>query len=235
MAEQLPLPLTLNPALDFAQFWSGPNLETVSHLKELAHPSGESLVYIWGDADSGKTHLLNATCKRFNEVQKRAHYLPLRELQALGPEALDGQSMYDLLCLDDVESVAADEEWALALFLLFNTIRDQGRQLLISANVPPDALDIGLKDLKTRLSWGLTLKLKALQDEDKAQALILKAKALGLELPNAVAQYLLQQGSREFASLIRFIQHLDRASLAAQRKLTIPFVKMELRNWSLGR
>ena len=235
MAEQLPLPLTLNPALDFAQFWSGPNLETVSHLQKLAHPSGESLVYIWGDADSGKTHLLNATCKQFHEVQARALYLPLRELQALGPEALDGQSMHDLLCLDDVDSVAADEAWAHALFLLFNTLRDQGRQLLVSASVPPEALDIHLKDLKTRLGWGLTLKLKALQDEDKVQALILKAKALGLELPDAVAQYLLQQGCREFGSLIRFIQHLDRASLAAQRKITIPFVKMELRSWSLGR
>jgi DnaA family protein len=232
LAEQLPLPLTLNPALDFDQFWPGPNAETVSHLRALANQSEEPLIFIWGDTGSGKTHLLNATCKRYTDAHKHALYLPLKEFRDFGPEALEGQTTHDLLCLDDVDGVASDAQWAHALFRLFNIIRDQGRQLLISASVPPESLDISLKDLKTRLGWGLTLKLKALEDEDKAQALILKAKALGLELPEGVAQYLLQQAQRDFGTLIGFIQHLDQASLAAQRKLTVPFVKMAMQEWA---
>jgi DnaA family protein len=58
--------------------------------------------------------------------------------------------------------------------------------------------------------------------------LSLRARAKGLDLPPAVGRYLLTHARRDFPALLRLLDQLDRASLEAQRKLTIPFVKSQL-------
>jgi DnaA family protein len=51
----------------------------------------------------------------------------------------------------------------------------------------------------------------------------------GFELPDETAQYLLRRLPRDMATLCRFLDELDEASLAAQRRLTVPFVKEVMR------
>jgi DnaA family protein len=67
-----------------------------------------------------------------------------------------------------------------------------------------------------------------LSDEDKQQALQMRARARGLELGDEVAQYIIQRLPRDTNELFWQLQRLDHASLAEQRKLTIPFVKKVL-------
>jgi DnaA family protein len=64
-----------------------------------------------------------------------------------------------------------------------------------------------------------------LNDAEKAQALRLRARARGMEMPEAVASHLLQRHARDMAALFVLLERLDRASLAAQRRLTVPFVR----------
>ena len=96
---------------------------------------------------------------------------------------------------------------------------------LITGDRPPRQLNLGLPDLASRLDWGQIYKLQPLSDEDKLQALQLRARLRGFELPEDVGRFLLKRLDREMRTLFDTLDQLDRASITAQRKLTIPFVK----------
>ena len=70
-----------------------------------------------------------------------------------------------------------------------------------------------------------TLNNPKASDEEKLQALQLRAKLRGFELPEDVGRFLLKRLDREMRTLFMTLDQLDRASITAQRKLTIPFVK----------
>jgi len=225
MAQQLPLPLGFNPEQGFAQFWPGPNHELIEHLRRISVQPGEALTFLWGPSGRGKTHLLNACCSRAAEHGRSTAYLPLTLLLEHGPEILDGLESYQFISLDDVERVAGRPTAELALFHLFNRARDQGQTLAMAATLPPAQLPIELPDLASRLTWGLTLPVRALCGDDTLQALSLRASHLGLQLPPAVGRYLMNRAPRDLPAQLALLDRLDQASLAAQRRLTIPFVK----------
>ncbi|MFN3579858.1 MAG: DnaA regulatory inactivator Hda [Pseudomonas sp.] len=225
---QLPLGIKLNDEATFTNFYAGPNAAAVAAVKRLADPrvgSAESFIYLWGPPASGRSHLLQAACHQMAEAEGLAMYLPLAELKAHGPGVLEGMEEFDLLCLDQVDAVAADEGWEEALFHLYNRLRDQGRGLLVAASAAPRALPLRLPDLASRLSWGLVFQLQALSDEDKHGMLKLRAELRGLQLSDEVARYMLSRGARGMAELFAALEQLDQASLQAQHRLTIPFVK----------
>ena len=228
MARQLALPLGFKPELGFDQFWPGPNGEVIAHLRRAALGQDESLIVIWGDSGTGKTHLLNASCASASRSGRSAAYLPLSLLKDHGPEALEGVEAFALLCLDDLQTIAGDRDFETALFNLFNRVRDNRGQLLASATLPSPQLDFVLPDLASRLAWGLTLRLQPLNDADTLEALVLKARTLGLELSPPVGRFLMHHARRDLPALTMLLEQLDRASLAAQRKLTVPFVKRHI-------
>jgi DnaA family protein len=141
---------------------------------------------------------------------------------------LEGLDDLDWLCIDGLQFVAANSAWELALFALFNALRDKGGRLLIAANASPNKLPIALPDLQSRLNWGLALSIQPLSDEEKLAALQLRAKARGLDLSDEVGQYILHRAPRDMGPLFQCLNTLDKASLAEQRRLTIPFVKQVL-------
>ena len=225
MAQQLPLPLGFNPEQGFGQFWPGPNGELIEHLRRISAEPGEDLLFLWGDAGSGKTHLLNACCSRAAEAGGLAACLPLSLLLEYGPDALEGLEAYRFIGMDDVDRIAGHPAAELALFHLFNRARDRGQTMAMTASLPPAQLPITLPDLASRLTWGLILRVRPLSGDDTLHALSLKARDLGLELPPAVGRYLMNRAPRDLPAQLALLGRLDRASLAAQRKLTIPFVK----------
>lgn len=227
---QLPLPLSFNEEQSFAEFYVGANAEAIEHLRNFPNAQDEALIFLWGEKGLGKTHLLQACCLEAYRSGLSLSYLPLAALLSHGVDILEGIEQQQLVCLDDIDVAAGHADWEHALFDLFNRIRDNGHKLIAAASKPPAELAISLPDLKTRLSWGLTLMLKPLSDTDKLQALTLQAHTLGLKLEPAVAQFLLTRYRRDLSSLHELLLKLDRASLASQRRLTLPFVKSYLEN-----
>ena len=61
---------------------------------------------------------------------------------------------------------------------------------------------------------------------EKLHALMAGARRRGLELPVATGRYILRHTARDMGSLLTLLDRLDLASLAAQRRLTIPFVRV---------
>lgn len=229
MNKQLALAIKLNNEATLADFNWGNNKLLQQQLNRMLTLKEDRLLYLWGGAGSGKSHLLQASCQAVNLTQS-AIYLPLNLLKEWGPQTIEGLEEQALVCIDDIDAIAQDSAWEEALFHLYNKIKDLDQSLLIiSGNQSPTTLGIKLPDLRSRLSWGLVIQLMELSDEDKINTLKLHALRRGFDLPESVGQFLLNRCSRNMHDLQQLLNRLDDASLAAQRKITIPFVKETLK------
>ncbi len=228
---QLSLGMRLRDDATFANYYPGANAVTlgyVEHACETEDQWMDSLLYIWGSAGSGRSHLLQAACLRVEERGGRALYLPLADLAKYGTQLLDNVEFCDLVCLDDIQAVLGQPHWEEALFHAFNRLRDAGKQLLIAADASPRKLPIKLPDLQSRLSLALVFQLHELSDDEKLRALQLRASRRGLRLSDDVGRYILARSVRSMTVLFDTLEQLDTASFQAQRKLTIPFLKEAL-------
>lgn len=221
-AYQLPLQIQLNDAATFDNFFAGVNHEAV----EILRSGTEPYLFLWSSEATGKTHLLQAACQALPQGQ--AIYLPLSELSQQPVELLEGLEQFALVCLDDVQAIAGQAPWEEGLFHLYNRLRELGGHLCVASEVSPEQLNVQLPDLLSRLKWGPVFQLLPLSDEDKIRAMQLRANRRGFELPDDVTKYLLNRYPRDLHSLFMLLDKLDSASLQAQRRLTIPFVKQLL-------
>jgi len=224
MHPQLPLPFKLQDDFNFDNFVASDNQFVV---ESLMNPN-EFFIFLWGEKGTGKTHLLQSTCQHQTQLGGTASYLPLRELFTTSPQILEGLANLNLVCLDDIDALFEKSDWEEALFNLFNQVKQAGGRLIVSSTASPQRAKILLNDLKSRLSSGLPLNLLAPSDEDTIQVLQSRAQKLGLELNRETANYLMTHFPRDLHTLWSLLRQLDQASLAAQRKLTIPFLKATL-------
>lgn len=209
----------------FANFLAGPNRLLVEELRSLHERARARIVWLWGPAASGKTHLLQAVCNEAGAAGRRAGYFPLDESAGLTPAAIAGWEELDVVCIDNAGRTAGRADWEHALFGLYNAIHEQQRGLLFTALSPPGSLAWKLVDLGSRLSSGLILHLRPLGESEQIAALTLHAKVRGLELPEETSSYLMKRFPRDLRSLCTLLDTLDVASLTAQRRLTVPFIK----------
>jgi DnaA family protein len=219
--KQLALPVQLRGAAVFTSFAIGRNRELVAALRE----GHQGPLWIWGGSGVGKTHLLQAACA---QVGDRAAYLPLERSRGLRPPALQGFESLELLCLDELDSVAADDEWERALFRLYNAAADRPTRLVFAARAAPRSLPWCLEDWRSRAAASVVYQLQELDDAGRIEALMLRAGQRGSVLPPESADYLLRRMPRDLPSLLALLDDLDGESLAAQRRLTIPFIRAAL-------
>ena len=225
IAQQLPLPIQLRASSVFASYCVGPNQQAVNVLQSARHSGSSPVVFLYGASAVGKTHLLQATCVSEAAQKKQVGYFPLGDLHRYGPELLQGSEQLDLVCLDDMGAVLHLKEWCLALFNLYRQLEERSAKLLLADEQSPASLKIALPDLASRILAGTLLRLQPLDESGQIEALQLHARLKGLVLSEEVLTYLLRRLPRDMHTLCRFIDQLDLASLASQRKLTIPFVK----------
>ena len=221
---QLPLGVRLRETARFASFVPGQNLELYERLTRVGN--APTCIWIWGRSGSGKTHLLQATCAAAGERGDTAAYFDLGT--KLEPGVLDGIEAVGVVCLDGLEPVSIDRGWNAALFRLHTLLQDARGQLVVSSTAAPATLEFVLPDLRSRLLAADVFQLHELDDEGLVAALQRRAAQRGLELSHEAAGYLLQRLPRDMHTLCRVLDRLDDASLAAQRKLTLPFLRAAL-------
>ena len=222
--DQLPLGVTLTHRRSFCNFVAGPNAGALAVLRELLTAGNAGVVYLWGGRGAGKTHLLEACCGDASVDARRVAYLPLADAR-LEPPMLHGLADIELLFIDDVDSVAGDRAWEEALFHLYNQAERVSSPMVFTASVAPRVPAWKLPDLASRLSAAVVWRLRALDDGARREALRLHARERGFTLSDEVLAFVMKRLRRDMVSLSAFLDRLDRSSLAAQRRVTVPFVK----------
>lgn len=230
VARQLALNLRLRDASSFDNFLPGRNREALARLQALvardpASGGSETSLFLWGEGGCGKTHLLEAACRAAHGNGLGVAYVPLGEHRRLTPEVLENLESAALVCVDDVERIAGSRAWEAGLFALYERLRARSGMLLAAAGASPAALGLGMPELSTRLAAGWVYAVHALNDQEKLEALRRRAHARGLDLPEEVARYVLARFPRDPHALFALLERIDSAALAAQRRLTIPFIR----------
>jgi DnaA family protein len=222
---QIPVKFEFQSNQTFEGFFAGNNTEVITALQALTHSGQEQQIFIWGEPGCGKSHLLQACCRQSQSLGKLPFYLafPKNDLPTLA--VLDGLEDMELVCLDDLQNIAENRNWQQGLFNFYNCHRQNNHQLLLAADCPPKYLPFELLDLKTRMAWGLTLKIQSLRGDQLIAAFAHKANFLGIEIPEPVGVFLLNHYAQDLPALWLLLEKIDHATLAAQRKLTIPFLK----------
>ena len=225
---QLPLAIEFPESATLDSFIPGANTLLLELLRNIARGEGEAQLYIWSATGMGKTHLLQATCRMAADNGRKTCYLPFDVMQQHGPNILDGLEMLDLVALDDLQRIVRIDGWQQAVFSLINRCRAASTAIVFAASASTAELDLQLRDLESRLAWGPIFELRELADEDKLKVLQARAGKRSLELSDETGRYLLSRYPRDMRYLCDTLDRLDRASLAAQRRLTIPFIKTVL-------
>ena len=226
--QQIPLGVRLTDRAVFASFLPAHNAEALQHVQRLSSGAAAGLTWLCGPGGSGKTHLLQAACAAASESMP-AGYVPLAQVAPLGVGVLEGLPQMQCLCLDDIDEVAGRIEWERGLFGVLREIEDSGGRLVLAAAAPPALLDWALADLGSRCAAGAVFQLRPLDEQQRHAALQLRARLRGLELPDETWHWLRKRFPRDMRTLYQLLDTLDEAALAAQRRLTVPFIRDVLR------
>ncbi|TCS73351.1 regulatory inactivation of DnaA Hda protein [Sulfuritortus calidifontis] len=208
--QQLILDIRPDAPPQFGNFLPGQNAEAVDALARFAGGEAvEPLIYLWGEAGSGKSHLLKASV----DAAQGGVYCPGEPL----PETLP-----PLLAVDDVDALGPEAQ--VGLFNLINQAREGAGRIVMAGKLPPARLALR-QDLTTRLGWGLVFALKPLTDQERTAALRSRAAARGMRLPDEVAGYMLNHCRRDLPGLLATLDALDLFSLSRKRAVTLPLLR----------
>jgi DnaA family protein len=221
---QLILGVQLKERATFASFLTARNVELVAHLRHLSAHTPAGATWIAGPHTAGKSHLLQAVCAG-TPPEKRAAYLPLETLLPFGPAALEGADLLDVACFDDIQAIAGLDDWERCLFSLWQRALERHTTMLFAARENPAQVAFGLPDLKSRLASSAVFAVRELNDEEQIEALNLRAHLRGFDLPAETARYLQRRFPRDMRTLCEILDTLDDAAFAAQRRLTVPFIR----------
>ena len=229
---QLPLALRYPPDQRLETFVRAPagaieQLQALAGSKAVASDVHDAL-YLAGPAGVGKTHLLLATCAAAEAAGHRAAYLPMVAAAGRARDALQALEGNDLIALDGLEAIAGNRDDEIALFDAHNRARAAGVALVYAARDIPDAIGLTLPDLRSRLGQCTRITLAPLDDNGRRDVLQQRAQRRGLVLEDAALEWLLKRVGRELGGLTALLDRLDRASLAAQRRVTVPFLRETL-------
>lgn len=197
------------PTLD--NFVAGGNAETVGVLTEwLAGTRQETSFCLYGESGCGRSHLLQASGFTYVDA-------------GLNPSLNKVSVAEDSpLAVDNIDELDANGQ--IALFALFNQIKQAGGRLLTAAAQPPAHLQLR-EDLRTRLGSGLIYRLQVLTDAEKAEAIAAQARERALKLTPEAINYLLRHAPRDMRTLSMLVVALDEYTLEQKRPVTLPLLR----------
>jgi chromosomal replication initiation ATPase DnaA len=162
-----------------------------------------------GPEGSGKSHLATIWAEQVGARSTTAYALSAPEVPA--------QLATGALVVEDLKSGTFDER---ALFHLLNLAREDQAYVLITARIAPSALEIELRDLRSRLRALPVVSLKP-PDDQLFRALIVKFCAdRQLAVDENVVGYLTTRIERSYAAARQAVEQLDAEALRLGRPVT---------------
>jgi DnaA family protein len=221
---QLPLALRYPPDQRFENFIGAPE-GVLPQLRAAAAGLSTEWIYLAAPKATGKTHLALALCAAAEQAGRAPAFLPLAAAAGRLGDALEALEDRDIVALDGLEAIAGNRDDEVALFDFHNRARTKGVTLLYTAQATPDSLGLGLPDLRSRLSQCGRITLEPLDTAGRGMVLRERAQRRGLVLDEAAFDWLLTRTGHDLGGLVALLDRLDRESLAAKRRITVPFLK----------
>ncbi|MFT4171376.1 MAG: DnaA regulatory inactivator Hda [Rhodocyclaceae bacterium] len=204
-------------------FVVGDNADLLAALAQQLVSRDGSVLYLWGEAGSGRTHLLRAAVAAAHK--RPAQYIDPSAWQT--PSAADGA----LIAIDNAGRTDAEAQGD--LFRALIRAREQQASLIVAGDTPAHRLVIR-DDVSSRLAQGLTFEIKPLNDAHKATTLMQHAQNRGMTVGPEIVNYLLRHGRRDLPWLMAVLDALDEASLSLSRPVTLPLLRDILKDTSPG-
>jgi chromosomal replication initiator protein len=219
-------PLPLNPDYTFEQFVTGPcnRLPHAASFAVGAQPGKHyNPLFIHGGVGLGKTHLLQAVCQKVLENHSDARILYLSCDSFINQFILAVQSgdmqqfrfryrHVDMLVIDDIHFLTGHDRTQEEFFHTFNTLYQQQKQIILSADCPPSEIPELEERLTSRFNWGLVARIEKPCYETRVAILQKKAKFRGLSLPEDVVCYIaakVENNTRELEGAITKVQGMS--------------------------
>ncbi len=207
---QFTLPISLPPVFSEDNFFTAES-NRAAHDWVTRWPDWNAhALIVHGPAGSGKSHLGHIWAER---AQARIAEYPLK------PETMHGNWL-----VEDIENLS-DES---GLFHLLNLAKENKTYLLLTANAAPKQLPFQLPDLTSRLLALPAVGIDAPDDALLAAVLRKQFSDRQLKVGDEVIAFLLPRIERSFTQAAAIVDTLDKAALAEQRNLTVPFIKRML-------
>ncbi len=231
--QQMPLALGLSPHPSFDNFF-GQSQELLFFLKKIPQDCQPALdssqgflkntfIHIWGEAQTGKTHILQASAYYALNLGMRAVFLTPDT--AVDDFIFHHQSA--IYCIDDVDAMNADQQTA--VFNLFNEARVHTQSAIITSTKQAVPHLIMMRDdLRTRLAWGLSYGLQPLQAPEKRAWLLQALVDKNIVLDDDSIDYLLSSDFNSVRHLKKLLDIIDHMSLVQKKRLSLSFVRKTL-------
>ena len=208
--EELLRKANLNPKYTFDNFVVGPN-NNLAHAAAVAvaESPGQAykILYIYGGVGLGKTHLMHAVAHYILKNNPSSNILYVTSetfttdyIESIrnnnvkgGFNTSDFRNKYrdlDVLLIDDIQFITGKVSTQEEFFHTFNALNERNKQIIISSDKPPKAIE-GLEErLRSRFEWGLMVDIQPPDFETRIAILRKKENLEGYNIDNEVIKYI---------------------------------------------
>lgn len=228
---------TLNTKYTFETFVVGDN-NRLAYAAALAVGNEPAKSYnplfLYGGVGLGKTHLMNAIGNRIIENNNKANVLYVTSekfTNQLVNAIKDNKNEIfrnkyrniDVLLIDDIQFIAGKERIQEEFFHTFNTLYENGKQIIISSDKPPREIQFLEDRLKSRFEWGLLADISCPDYETRLAILRKKAQEENI----IIEDYILSNIANKIDSNIRELEGVFN-KVVAMASLTHSPITIEL-------
>ena len=159
-------------------------------------------LFLYGGVGLGKTHLLHAIGNTVRTAGLQVLYVSSEEftndlINAIRTKATtsfrEKYRQVDVLLIDDIQFIAGKESTQEEFFHTFNTLHGQDKQIVMTSDRPPKAMNTLEERLRSRFEWGLTADVQAPDLETRLAILRSKAEKAGREVPSEILDLIARQ------------------------------------------
>jgi len=234
----------LNPRYTFDKF-------IVGSFNELAYAAAQAVIkrpeqsynplFIYGGSGLGKTHLIQAIGNEIKKVypEKKVIYITLERFMneyvssvqnSRGVVFREKYRKFDVLIIDDIQFISGKDGTQNELFHLFNTLYEQGKNIIFSSDKHPNHI-IGLEDrLKTRFNAGMTIDIQEPDLESRMAIIKEKTSILSIPLSDEVLSFIASSITGSIREIEGVINLISMHSEMKQKPVSLTEIKLLVRN-----
>ncbi len=234
----------LNPRYVFDKF-------IVGSFNELAYAAAQAVVkrpeqsynplFIYGGSGLGKTHLIQAIGNEMKKIypEKKVIYITLERFMneyvssvqnSRGVVFREKYRKFDVLIIDDIQFISGKDGTQNELFHLFNTLYEQGKNIIFSSDKHPNHI-IGLEDrLKTRFNAGMTIDIQEPDLESRMAIIKEKTSNLAIPLDGEILSFIASSITGSIREIEGVINLINMHSEMKQKPVSLTEIKLLVRN-----